>query len=171
MLQVSNNGLEPSDMIAIQLDELKDEATELGGRLFDVVIVSSLSLLSLCSTNTPLFPQCAQSYHHIQDVNALTLALTRRLKLGGMLIVIDLDNQASFSETLIEKSTTKQGEGVGQAQSNKIVAHRGGFSQAGLREIFEKTGRLEDVEVEVSFHFRFEERSGLILMLYSLGFA
>lgn len=84
-----------------------------------------------------------------------------------MLIVIDLDNQANFSETLIEKSTTKQGEGVGQDQSSKIVAHRGGFSQEDLREIFEKTGRLEDVEVEVSFLFRFEERSRLILILYS----
>lgn len=132
-------------MMAIQLDELKDEATSLGGRLFDVVIVSFFLISPYSLLTFSISFECAQSYHHIQDVQALTLALTRRLKLGGMLIVIDLDNQSSFSETLIEKST-KEGD-----QSTKIVAHRGGFSQEELREIFEKTGRLEDVEVEVSF--------------------
>ena len=53
---VSNQGIEPSEMVAIQKDVLIDDPAELGGELFDVVIASrSLqpSWTSLLITHTP----------------------------------------------------------------------------------------------------------------------
>lgn len=75
-------------MYALQKDVLQDADSELSGKLFDLVI-------------------CVQTYHHIPDTAALTLALARRLKKGGTFCVIDMDSESGFPQMIARKTDVK----------------------------------------------------------------
>ncbi|KAK4696077.1 hypothetical protein P7C70_g8435, partial [Phenoliferia sp. Uapishka_3] len=124
-LAASNQGIDKEEMMAVQKDRLVDEDAELGGEKFDVVL-------------------CAQAYHHILDIDATTMALSRRVKPGGVLIVVDLDNTSGFAE-MRNRAPKKVAEEV-----EKVVAHKSGFSPEELKKCFEKTGRFESVTVDVA---------------------
>lgn len=68
--QNAEAGLNRDNFYAVQRDELQDTDDELNGETFDLVF-------------------CAHAFHHVKDVKQLTLALSRRIKKGGMLVVID----------------------------------------------------------------------------------
>ncbi|KAM0753975.1 S-adenosyl-L-methionine-dependent methyltransferase [Meredithblackwellia eburnea MCA 4105] len=122
---VADHGIEKEEMVAIQRDELKDDENELDGELFDVVL-------------------CAQAYHHIPDVDAVTLALSRRVKPQGKLIVIDLDSTSGFADwrNRVSKESAEK--------YKKVVAHKNGFAPEELISSFEKTGRFSSVTTEVT---------------------
>lgn len=73
----------------------------------------------MCYTLTIL--QCAQTYHHIPDVVGITKALSRRLKPGGRLIVIDLDAESGFGEAITTRISKQKAE-----ELSKVVVHKGG---------------------------------------------
>jgi hypothetical protein len=78
-------------------------------------------------------------------VNAITLALSRRLKPNGVLLIIDLDLDSGFGEAISGRMLSDQAE-----RFRKVVAHKGGFSRKGLQAVLEKTERFSEVTVEVS---------------------
>ncbi|KAL8278491.1 hypothetical protein RQP46_009181 [Phenoliferia psychrophenolica] len=123
-LAVANQGIDPSEMMAVQKDVLLDEDAELDGELFDVVV-------------------CAQAYHHIPDIDATTLALSRRVKPGGHLVVVDLDSTSGFAE--LKARTPK----AMADKISKVVAHKSGFTEQELQACFEKSDRLETMLSEM----------------------
>lgn len=98
-IKVDNQGIDPSEMIAFQRDVLEDDPTELNGELFDIAI-------------------CSQAYHHIPDINSTTKALARRLKPGGVLMILDMDSESDFGLVLASKAGKKV---------DQVVAHKGGM--------------------------------------------
>lgn len=128
--QVSDHGVDPSEMHAVQKDELLDEDSELDGQLFDVVIVRPV--LPLARAKLTIL-QCCQTYHHIPDVVGITKALSRRLKPGGKLVVIDLDSESGWGEAITSRMSKEKAE-----QLSKVVVHRGGPSYARIVELFRR---------------------------------
>lgn len=63
-------------------------------------------------------------------------------------MIIDLDKEAQFGSALLDKAPSEIKE-----ELKKVVAHKGGFSSDELKEILRKSGRLHEIDVEVSFRF------------------
>ncbi|KAM0792199.1 hypothetical protein ACM66B_004896 [Microbotryomycetes sp. NB124-2] len=110
-------GFDTNNFYAVQCDKLTDDDADLNGEKFDVIV-------------------CTQSFHHMPDLDAITKALSRRLKSGGALMVIDFD--ASLGN-LIDSASK-------EIQDN--VPHRHGFSREKFKAVFEDTGRFSSVAIE-----------------------
>lgn len=102
-------------------------------RVHAVSCASRLTLVLL-----PPSAQCSQAYHHIPDLPTLTKTLARRLKVGGRLVVIDISDRADFEQFV-----------GNNAEVRDVVAHKKGFSDQDLRDLFQGTGLLTDIKVEV----------------------
>lgn len=73
--------------------------------------------------------QCAASYHHFDDITAITKALASFLKSDGSLLIIDLLKDDTLD---VDELFPEHGKG--------IVAHRGGFTQTEIEEAFVAAG-------------------------------
>lgn len=144
-MQNAQAGLDRENFHAVQRDELQNTQDELDGELFDVVF-------------------CAHAFHHVKDVKQLTLALSRRVKPGGCLLVID----HQMDHSLIEASSDPH-----MKEIDKVVAHKhgrsngslstscnersvliplrpAGFKQQELEDLLRDSDQFESVKVEAS---------------------
>ena len=111
---------------------------------------------------------CTHAFHHVPDVKQLTLALSRRVKPNGVLLVIDHQMDKPLTEVLDDAK---------MKEIDKVVAHKHGkpaavrkldllagfelnvspilhyrftgFTQQALQSLLEESGRFNDVTVEV----------------------
>lgn len=100
--------------------------------------------------------QCAQSYHHFTDINLVTRILVSFLKPStGKLIVLDgVKSEAGWKFPVPKVASF----------SHAVIAHRGGFSQEEIENVFKEAG-LEDVEFDVPIKREWEEfKIGIFLV-------
>jgi hypothetical protein len=81
--------------------------------------------------------QCSASYHHFDDITAITQALCAFLKFGGSLLIVDLLKDDSIE---VDKIFPGHGE-------HNLVAHKGGFEIAQIEEAFHTAG-LSSFQIE-----------------------
>ncbi|KAI0344984.1 S-adenosyl-L-methionine-dependent methyltransferase [Trametopsis cervina] len=110
--RVAEHGIPPEKMKAVRAT-LKGEEGELDGAKFDVIV-------------------CAAAYHHFPDVNEITRILYTFLKPGGALLITDGIRDPSPDALLADAEV--------QEKYGHVIAHKGGFSDAEVREIFENAG-------------------------------
>ncbi|KZS98853.1 S-adenosyl-L-methionine-dependent methyltransferase [Sistotremastrum niveocremeum HHB9708] len=129
-------GYTPDQMKAI-CATWEDLDTKLGGAKFDLVV-------------------CAQSYHHFTDINLVTRILVSFLKPStGKLIVLDGVKSEAGWKFPVPKAASF---------SHAVIAHRGGFSQEEIENVFKEAG-LEDVEFDVPIKREWEEfKIGIFLV-------
>ncbi|KAK4053713.1 hypothetical protein OIV83_001369 [Microbotryomycetes sp. JL201] len=124
--RAKSDNFDTSKFYAVQRDELKDDDGDLDGEKFDVVI-------------------CTQSFHHMPDLDAIVKALSRRLKSGGALMVIDFD---STLDNMLDAASK---------EIQDDVAHKHGFSREKFKAIFEDTDRFSSVTIEALHSTTFGE--------------
>ncbi|KAF9533653.1 S-adenosyl-L-methionine-dependent methyltransferase [Crepidotus variabilis] len=125
--RVSNQGISPDEMRAVCI-ELKGEVNELDGHKFDVVV-------------------CSAAYHHIENVDGITKALSFHLKPGGVLLVADfLDLEETNRDGGSSSTTTSSGSLFPDGYQH-IVAHMKGFKSDDLRKLFEGAGLTFSIDI------------------------
>ncbi|KAJ8519727.1 hypothetical protein ONZ45_g3353 [Pleurotus djamor] len=105
--------------------ELKGEDKELGGKKFDVIISGMV-------------------YHHLPNVAEITKILASYLKPGGSLLVINrLANGKPLPEDLFVRKPNTPDINMNMSAFERLVAHKDGFTETELREIFEGAGLVK----------------------------
>jgi len=144
---MTKRGIDKKEMYAVQRDSLRDEDDELDGELFDVVLVSRPFARILLRKKLRIdIPQCSQAYHHMPDLDAITKALSRRLKPNGSLLVVDLSSEGNFNHEKIVDDKSK---------FKDVVAHKHGACHLHERRAHELTSaRPRVLERGASHPFR-----------------
>ncbi|UJR22074.1 hypothetical protein I4U23_025140 [Adineta vaga] len=120
--QVEQQGVSPDKLHCTKVDLLKEESSDLGDALFDVIV-------------------CTQSYHHFEDTIQVTRALSKRLKPKGRLIIIDF-----IHDECLEKFFGRHHDD----KHPNTVAHKHGFTFDEIINMFKATD-LQNPQVASAF--------------------
>ena len=161
-MRVSNQGIPPEEMHAVKVD-LTTEAgrAEFGEQKFDMIVVR-IALLSVAPvlsklTRNTICPQCAASYHHIDDTTEITRILAGYLAPGGSLLVADILKAVPNDTAGGDAQAEPKPEEELLHHFRHVVPHRSGFSEDELRVTFEKA-RLSGFECKNVFSARLHEQ-------------
>jgi len=116
--RVENQGIPPEEMRAIAVELKGDSDDELGGAKFDVIV-------------------CASAYHHFTSIEDVTKTLAFFLKVGGSLLVADLEKMDAAQAEHVHHD---HGFWQHQEYVKHIVPHRFGFEESDIRVAFEGAG-------------------------------